>query len=109
MGQELSTITDSDALKRIVRLTRDGFVRIDQRIRAKGTERGTDVTGRYWFLGIVTVHSGTIRFRHGDTWISPSSNPFAMFVPPYQLVEAELRNLSSTNRAIALARALPKS
>lgn len=107
MTEMQAKIVENETVRRTVRLTSGGFVRIDQFYNVRDAGTGTDVTGKYWILGLVRVHSGSIRFRSGDEWVSPPSNPFVMFVPPYQLIEAELSELKSENQGIAWSKPLP--
>jgi AraC-like DNA-binding protein len=77
-----------------------GLLRIEQRLRIPGLEIGTDVSGPACIYAIVLVRRGTVTYQHGESRIrAPRS--FALFLPPFGIVQASLERCDVTSVAVA--------
>jgi AraC-like DNA-binding protein len=82
-----------------------GLLRIEQRLRIRGLEIGTDVSGPACIYALVQVRRGTVAYLHGDSRIR-APRGFALFLPPFSVVQAALEDCDVTSVAVAF-RPLP--
>jgi AraC-like DNA-binding protein len=90
--------------RRIVQVE-PGLLRIEQRLRIPGLEIGTDVSGPVCIYALVQVRRGTVAYVHGDSQIR-APRVFALFLPPFSVVQAALERCDVTSVAVAF-RPLP--
>jgi AraC-like DNA-binding protein len=84
--------------RRIVQVE-PGLLRIDQRLRIPGTEIGTDVSGPACIYAVVQVRRGVVTYHHGDARVR-APRCFALFLPPFGVVQASLERCDVTSMAI---------
>ena len=82
-----------------------GLLRIEQRLRLRGLEIGTDVSGPACIYAVVQVRRGTVAYLHGDSRLR-APRGFALFLPPFSIVQAALERCDVTSVAVAF-RPLP--
>lgn len=85
--------------RRIVQVE-PGLLRIEQRLRIPGLEIGTDVSGPACIYAIVQVRRGTVVYHHGDSRVR-APRCFALFLPPFGIVQASLERCDVTSVAVA--------
>ena len=85
--------------RRIVQVE-SGVLRIEQRLRIPGLEIGTDVSGPACIYAVVRARRGTVAYQHGNTPV-PAPPGFALFLPPFALVQAALERCDVTSVAVA--------
>jgi AraC-like DNA-binding protein len=85
--------------RRIVEVD-DGVLRIEQRLRIRGRDIGTDVSGPACVYAQVSVTRGTVAYLQGDTRVSVP-RCFEVFLPPFAIVQATLERCDVTTVAIA--------
>jgi AraC-like DNA-binding protein len=90
--------------RRIVQVE-PGLLRIEQRLRIPGLEIGTDVSGPVCIYALVQLRRGTVAYVHGDSHIR-APRVFALFLPPFSVVQAALERCDVTSVAVAF-RPLP--
>ena len=90
--------------RRVVRVE-PGLLRIEQRLRIPDAESGTDVAGPACIYAVVRVRRGAVVYRHGDARVR-APRCFALFLPPFGIVEASLERCDVTSTAVAF-RPLP--
>ena len=90
--------------RRIVKVEPD-LLRIEQRLRIPGLEIGTDVSGPACIYAVVQVRRGTVVYQHGDSHVR-APRRFALFLPPFGVVQASLERCDVTSVAMAF-RPLP--
>lgn len=90
--------------RRIVQVE-PGLLRIEQRLRIPGLEIGTDVSGPVCIYALVQVRRGTVAYLQGDSHIR-APRVFALFLPPFSVVQAALERCDVTSVAVAF-RPLP--
>ena len=78
----------------------DGVLRIEQRIRLRGHEVGTDVAGPACIYAHVQVTRGTVAYLHGNTRVSVP-RCFELFLPRFAVVQASLDRCEATTVALA--------
>ena len=93
------------AMARRVIQVEPGLLRIDQHLRVSGVETGTDVSGPTCIYAAVHVRRGVVTYQHGDTYVR-APRDFALFLPPFGIVQASLGRCDVTSRAVAF-RPLP--
>lgn len=81
------------------------FLRIEQRLRVPDLEIGTDVSGPACVYAIVQVRRGTVAYQHGEASMR-APRRFAVFLPPFGVVQASLERCDVTSVAVAF-RPLP--
>ncbi|HUG54203.1 MAG TPA: AraC family transcriptional regulator [Vicinamibacteria bacterium] len=84
-------------------------VAVCQRVSLAGTRLGTDVTGPYWVFAVVTIEEGAIRYLGDGGEIAPPGRCFALFIPPWSIVQARLVSCRASTLAFASAAPLPTS
>jgi AraC-like DNA-binding protein len=84
---------------RVVRVEH-GQLRIDQHLRMSSRETGTDVSGPTCIYARVRVTRGRIAYLHGDTRV-PAPRSFAVFLPPFTIVQAVLDRCDVASVAVA--------
>jgi AraC-like DNA-binding protein len=99
-------IRQTAELRRLARRLEPGLIRIDQQLRLSGHHAGADVTGPFWTLGVVKLERGTCRYRHGDGFVEPPGTLWAMFLPPFSMVQVQLDGTHARNIGIASTRCL---
>jgi len=79
-----------------------GLVRIDQWIRIRGREIGTDASGPLCIYADVHVAGGPggVAYLQAGTTI-PAPRRFSIFLPPFALVQARLERCTIATRALA--------
>ena len=77
-----------------------GLLRIEQRLRLPGGEIGTDVSGPACVYAVVEVRRGTVTYLHGASRIR-APRRFALFLPPWGIVQASLERCDVTSVALA--------
>ena len=90
--------------RRIVTVGPD-LLRIDQRLRIPGLEIGTDVSGPACIYAVVQVGRGAVVYQHGGARVR-APRRFALFLPPFAIVQASLERCDVTSMAVAF-RPLP--
>lgn len=85
--------------RRIVQVER-GLLRIEQRLHVPGLQVGTDVSGPACIYAVVLVRRGTVAYQHGDSRVL-APRRFALFLPPFALVQASLERCDVTSVALA--------
>jgi AraC-like DNA-binding protein len=90
--------------RRIVQVE-PGLLRIEQRLRIPGLEIGTDVSGPACIYAVVQVRRGTVAYQHGGSRVR-APRRFALFLPPFGIVQASLERCDVTSVAVAF-RPLP--
>lgn len=85
--------------RRIVQVEH-GLLRIEQRLRIPGVEIGTDVSGPTCIYAVVQVRRGAVVYLHGDSRIR-APRCFAVFLPPFAIVQASLEHCDVTSNALA--------
>ena len=90
--------------RRIVQVE-PGLLRIEQRLRIPGVEIGTDVSGPACIYALVRVRRGAVVDQHGDARVR-APRRFALFLPPFRIVQASLERCDVTSVAVAF-RPLP--
>jgi hypothetical protein len=85
--------------RRIVQVE-PGLLRIEQRLRIPGLEIGTDVSGPACIYALVQVRRGTVAYLHGDSRVR-APRRFALFLPPFSVVQASLERCDVTSVAVA--------
>lgn len=86
--------------RRVARLP-TGLVRIDQEMHGASRGTGLDVTGPYWVLAFVRIHAGQLAYLHGSQPVQPPGSRFAVFFPPYSIVECTLDRVHARSFAVA--------
>jgi AraC-like DNA-binding protein len=84
--------------RRIVQIE-PGLLRIEQRLRLRGLEIGTDVSGPACVYAVVHVRRGTVAYLHGESRIR-APRDFALFLPPFSIVQAALERCDVSSVAI---------
>jgi AraC-like DNA-binding protein len=82
-----------------------GLLRIEQRLGIPGLEIGTDVSGPACIYAVVRVTRGTVVYHHGGSLVR-APRRFALFLPPFGIVQASLERCDVTSVAVAF-RPLP--
>jgi len=82
-----------------------GLLRIEQRLRIPRVEVGTDVSGPACVYAVVEVRRGAVIYQHGASRVR-APRRFALFVPPFGIVQASLERCDVTSIAVAF-RPLP--
>lgn len=77
-----------------------GLLRIRQRLRIRGVEIGTDVAGPACICAVVQVRRGSVVYQHGEARIV-APRRFALFLPPFAIVQASLHRCDVTSVAVA--------
>ena len=85
--------------RRIVQVA-PGLLRIDQRLVIPGVETGTDVAGPACVYAVVQVRRGAVIYQHGEARIA-APRRFALFLPPFSIVQASLERCDVTSVAVA--------
>ena len=85
--------------RRVVRVEH-GHLRIEQRLRLRRRATGTDVSGPTCIYAIVHVTRGRVVYLHGATRVS-APRCFAVFLPPFGIVQAVLEHCDVTSVALA--------
>lgn len=85
--------------RRIVQVE-PGFLRIDQRLRIPGVEIGTDVSGPACVFAVVEARRGSVTYQHGHSRVR-APRRFALFLPPFAIVQASLERCDVTSVAVA--------
>ena len=85
--------------RRIVRVD-DGILRIEQRIRIRTRDIGTDVSGPACIYAQIAVTRGAVAYLRGDTRVSVPGR-CELFLPPFAVVQALLEHCEVTTVAIA--------
>ena len=85
--------------RRIVQVAA-GLLRIEQRLRIQGVEIGTDVAGPVCIYAVVQVNRGAVVYQHGETRVR-APRRFALFLPPFGIVQASLERCDVTSMALA--------
>jgi AraC-like DNA-binding protein len=78
----------------------DGVVRIEQRTRVRRPEVGTDVSGPSCIYARVEVSRGSVSYLQGAERI-PAPKRFAVFLPPFTVVQALLEGADVTSVGFA--------
>jgi AraC-like DNA-binding protein len=89
----------TDTASRIVRVDQ-GVLRIEQRIRIRFRELGTDVSGPACIYAHVQVTRGTVAYLHGNTRVT-APRRFAVLLPPFAVVQTSLERCDVTSIAVA--------
>jgi len=82
-----------------------GLLRIEQRLAIRSLEIGTDVSGPACIYAVVQVKRGAVVYQHGTTRVR-APRRFALFLPPFGIVQAALERCDVTSVALAF-RPLP--
>jgi AraC-like DNA-binding protein len=77
-----------------------GLLRIEQRLRILDVQTGTDVSGPTCIFAVVHVRRGSVAYVHGDSRIR-TPQCFALFLPPFAIVEASLERCDVTSVGVA--------
>jgi AraC-like DNA-binding protein len=85
--------------RRVVQVER-GFLRVEQRLHISGVETGTDVSGPGCVYALVDAKQGSVAYRRGDARIA-APRLFAVFLPPFAIVQAVLERCDVTSVAVA--------
>lgn len=85
--------------RRIVQVD-PGLLRIEQRLRIPGVEIGTDVSGPACIYAVVQVRRGAVLYQHGGSRVR-APRRFALFLPPFGIVQASLERCDVTSVAVA--------
>jgi AraC-like DNA-binding protein len=88
------------AVNRRIVTVEHSVVRIDQRIRIPRIEIGTDVSGPACIYAHVEIRKGTVMYLHGEAEIG-APRGFAVFLPPFAVVQARLERCELTSAGIA--------
>ena len=104
---EIRRTTESAQIRRVVKLLEKGVVRLDQEIRVRGTQIGTDANGPYWVLGLLEIYRGRMQFLHGSEQVEPPARFFGLFVPPFAIIQVKLVRSHSYSMAVTSLRQLP--
>lgn len=83
--------------RKVERLT-DGLLRLDQRVRVSGCERGLDATGRFWMLAVVEVRHGAVEYISDRDRLTPPGRVFGVSAPPFSILEVVLNRSQSSSR-----------
>lgn len=92
---------------RVVSMGKDGLVRIDQQFKIKGIQKGLDCIGRYWIFGVCEKRKGEIRYIRGPNEVVIPWKRFGIFLPPFSMVEAKLKDVHSANVGFLSSHPLP--
>jgi AraC-like DNA-binding protein len=76
------------------------LLRIEQRLLIRGVETGTDVAGPACIFAVVQVRRGSVAYQHGTAAIR-APRRFALFLPPFGIVQASLKRCDVTSVAVA--------
>lgn len=76
------------------------MLRIEQRIRNRARDIGTDVSGPACVYAQVTVTRGTVAYLTGNARVSVPDH-YELFLPPFAVVQASLERCEVTTVAIA--------
>lgn len=104
---EITRTNGSAQIRRATKLLGEGLFRLDQEIRIRGTETGTDATGPYWFLACLRVRRGRVRFLRGAESVEAPGRVVGLFLPAYSLVQVKLIGSHTHSRALISRRPLP--
>ena len=104
---EIRRTTESAQIRRVVKLLEKGVVRLDQEIRVRDTQIGTDANGPYWVLGLLEIYRGRMQFLHGGEQVEPPARFFGLFVPPCAMIQVKLVRSHSYSMALSSRRKLP--
>jgi len=85
--------------RRVIRVE-PGLLRIEQRLRVSGVEIGTDVSGPACVYAVVHVRRGSVVYQHGEAG-THAPRRFALFLPPFGIVQASLDRCDVTSVALA--------
>ena len=85
--------------RRVVQVER-GLLRIEQHLHIPGVEIGTDVSGPACIYAVVQVRRGAVAYHHGDDRVG-TPRQFALFLPPFEIVQASLERCAVTSIALA--------
>lgn len=85
--------------RRIVQVE-SGVLRIEQRLRIRREAIGTDVAGPAWIYAVVQARRGSVAYQHGDARVTVPPG-FALFLPPFAVVQASLERCDVTSVAVA--------
>jgi AraC-like DNA-binding protein len=88
----LTRPTDPIHVTRKVRQLSDGLVRVDQQITMRTTATGLDASGNHWIFAVINVNAGKLRYLRGGEEVTPPGRKFAMFLPPFSLIQVRLEN-----------------
>ncbi len=101
--------TEGYQVRRWVQRLDEGLVRLDQEIRVKDVQRGTDITGRFWIFGLIRTSRGRVEYLRGSERIAAPAELYGMFVPPYSVIEVMLTRSRSFSMALSSAGKLPET
>ncbi|MGE0041258.1 MAG: helix-turn-helix domain-containing protein [Vicinamibacterales bacterium] len=85
----------------------DGLVRVEQAMQCHATAPGFDVTGPHWMFAVVTVRRGHLWYARGAARIAPPARRFAVFLPPFSIVECWLDRARCDTVAVVARGDLP--
>ena len=108
-SQVVARKTDAYQVGRWVQRLDEGLVRLDQEIRVKDVQSGTDITGRYWVFGLIRTSRGRVEYLRGSERIAAPAELYGMFVPPYSVIEVMLTGSRSFSRGLSSAGELPET
>jgi AraC-like DNA-binding protein len=75
-----------------------GLLRVEQRLQLTMREIGTDVAGPACVYALVRIRRGAVAYRHGPALV-PAPRRYAVFLPPFAIVQASLDHCDLTSRA----------
>jgi len=90
-------------VSRRIAIREPGVLWIEQRIRTRGGEIGTDVSGPACIYAHVNIARGRLTYLVGETEVH-APQTFAVFLPPFALVQAALDRCDVTSTAFAFRR-----
>jgi len=77
---------------RKIRQLGDGLVRVDQQITMRTSAMGLDASGNHWIFAVIKINAGKLRYLRGGNEVTPPGKKFAMFLPPFSLIQVRLEN-----------------
>lgn len=99
--------SEACTVRRWVQRVDAGLLRLDQEIQTVELQKGMDVTGRFWVFAVVHVVDGVIEYVSGNNHVAPPAPYYAMYAPPYSVVEVVLNRSHSYSKGLASAAQLP--
>src|ERR1700751_276652 len=69
-----------------------GLVRVDQEITMRTSRTGLDAAGDHWIFAVINVRAGKMTYLHGGNEVTTPGKKFAMFLPPYSLIQVRLES-----------------
>ena len=97
---ELNTLREGTCVQRRFARLSNGLIRLDQDTRSACAGTGLDVTGPYWIVATISVERGGVSYYHGREPVRAPAAQYAVFFPPFSVVQCLLDRVHSRSQAV---------